>query len=161
MGQVPVLVVRNGATESRLCQSKTIARYIAAKTGLAGANPEQGADIDSVCETVVDLAAANNSAKTEEEKAAFLKDKLPATLATLEKLLGEGYAVGGKVSQADVVLYHLAHYLWAPSLFGPGNPAAAALVKASPKIAAIVANVAKLPGVAAWEAGREARKEPF
>ena len=54
-----------------------------------------------------------------------------------------------------------AHYLWAPSLFGPGNPAASALVKASPKIAAIIANVAALPGVVAWEAGREARKEPF
>ncbi len=157
MGQVPVLV----SAGSKICQSKTIARYIAGKTGLLGATAEEAADIDSVCETIVDLANAANAAKTDEEKAAFLATKLPDTLATLEKLLGAGYSVGGKTSQADVVLYHAAHYLWAANIWSPGNAAASALIKASPKIAAIIANVAALPGIAAWEAGREARKEPF
>jgi glutathione S-transferase len=161
MGQVPVLVSRAGAKTTSIAQSKAVARYIAKKVGLLGASDEEAADIDSVCETIVDLANANAAAKTEEEKAAFLAGKLPDTLATLEKLLGAGFSVGGRTSQADIVLYHAAHYLFAPSLFGPGNPPAAALIKASPKIAAIVAGVAALPGVVAWEAGRAARDEPF
>jgi hypothetical protein len=58
-------------------------------------------------------------------------------------------------------VYHFAHYAFVPTAFGTGNAAAAEKVKASPKVASIIATVAALPGVAAWEAGREARKEPF
>lgn len=89
--------------KTSVCQSKTIGRYIASKTGLLGSTPEEAADIDSVCETVVDLLNASGAAKTDEEKAAFVADKLTNTLATLEGLIGSGYAVGGKLSQADVV----------------------------------------------------------
>ena len=103
MGQVPVLVATVDGKKTSVCQSKTIGRYIASKTGLLGSTPEEAADIDSVCETVVDLLNASGAAKTDEEKAAFVADKLTNTLATLEGLIGSGYAVSGKLSQADVV----------------------------------------------------------
>ena len=65
MGQVPVLVSRAGAKTTSIAQSKAVARYIAGKVGLLGASAEEAADIDSVCETIVDLANANAAAKTE------------------------------------------------------------------------------------------------
>ena len=69
-------------------------------------------------------------------------------------------AYGGKLSQADVVLYHLATHALQSNMFGnPGNDAAIQAIKASPKVGAIVAHVASLPGVAAWEAGRVGRAE--
>lgn len=163
MDQVPVLVVKKAGKEYRLCQSKAVARYVAGATGLAGSSAEEAADIDSVCETVVDLSNANSQAKDEDAKKKFLEETLPKALAYFEKLLGPaGFAVGGKLSQADIVLYHFATHYFSPSAFNNGgNPAAAALVHASPKVASIIATVKALPGIASWEAGRAARAEPF
>ena len=95
-----------------------------------------------------------------------VREKLPTTLATLEKLLGEGLAVGGKLSQADIFLYHFATCFFEPNLrtseaAKPFNASAKALVHASPKVKAIADAVAKIPGVAAHEAGRAARGEAF
>jgi glutathione S-transferase len=162
MGQVPVLVVAKGGKEHKLCQSKAIGRYVAAQLGLLGASAEEAADIDSLVEVVNgDLMPASNAAKTPEERAKFVAEALPKHLATLEKLLGDKFAYGGKLSQADVVLYHLATHTHLPTPWGAGDPATLAAIRASPKVAAIVANVAALPGVAAWEAGRPARGEVF
>ena len=162
MDQVPVLVVKKAGKEYRLCQSKAVARYVAGATGLAGSSAEEAADIDSVCETVVDLSNASSQAKDEDAKKKFLEETLPKALAYFEKLLGAGFSVGGKLSQADIVLYNFATHYFSPSAFNNGgNPAAAALVSASPKVASIVATVKALPGIASWEAGRAARAEPF
>ena len=163
MGQVPVLEVSKGGRVHKVCQSKAVARYVAGQLGLLGASAEEAADIDSLVEVVNgDIMPASNATKTPEERAKFVAEVLPKHLATLEKLLGDKFAYGGKLSQADVVLYHLATHTHQPNPFGnPGNPEALALIRASPKVAAIVANVAALPGVAAWEAGRAARGEIF
>ena len=166
MGQVPVLVSTAGGKPTTVCQSKAIARYLASKTGLLGASAEEAADIDSVCEAIVDLQQASGNASDDAKREAFLREKLPTTLATLEKLLGSGFAVGGKLSQADVFLYHLATWFfeptpWTTEAAKPTNASAKALVHASPKVAAIVAAVKALPGVAAHEAGRAARGEAF
>ena len=158
MGQVPILEA-NGV---KVYQSKAITRYLAAKLGLNGASAEEAALIDAVCETVADMRAAVNDAKTDEAKAALLAEKLPAMVAALESNLGaDGFAVGGKLSVADVMLYHFAVWGNAPSAFGPGLPAAGALVAAASKAGAIVKAVAANAGVAAWEAGRAARNESF
>ena len=104
---------------------------------------------------------ASSAAKTPEERAKFTAEVLPKHLATLEKLVGEKFAYGGKLSQADVALYHLATHAFLPNMWSPGNAEAIAAIKASPKVGAIVAAVAAIPGVAAWEAGRAARGEVF
>ena len=162
MGQVPILTVTTASgTPSTICQSKTIARYVAAKTGLLGSTPEEGADIDSVCEAVIDILNSNSNAKDDAAKASFLSTTIPTALANFDRLLGDGYAVGGKLSQADVYIYHLATWAFSPNLWGPGNVPASDLLKANGKVAKIVATVAALPGVAAWEAGRAARNEQF
>lgn len=161
MGQVPVLEVTKDGKTAKLAQSKAIARYVAGVTGLLGATPELSADIDSVCELVGDISKDSGDAKTEEDKAKFMAEGLPKKLATLEALLGEGFAVGGKLSQADVFLYHLATHALGPSAFGPGNPPAQEALKASPKVGAIIRAVAANNGVAAWEAARSSRGEAF
>ena len=162
MGQVPVLEVTKGGRTHKVAQSKAISRYVAGQLGLLGASAEEAADIDSLVEVVNgDLMPASNAAKTPEERAKFVAEALPKHLATLEKLLGDKFAYGGKLSYADIMLYHLATHTHLPSPWGAGDPATLAAIRASPKVAAIVANVAALPGVAAWEAGRAARGEVF
>ncbi len=69
--------------------------------------------------------------------------------------------MGGKLSQADIFLYHLAKWAFAPNAWGPGNAAACALIAASPKVAKIVAAVAAIPAIAAWEEARTSKGEAF
>ena len=108
------------------------------------------------------MRTAVGDAKDDAAKAALLETKLPALIASLERNVGaEGSAVGGKLSAADVALYHFALWANAPSAFGPGLPAAGALVAAAPRLGAIVKAVAANAHVAAWEAGRAARGEAF
>ena len=158
MGQVPMLVV--GGT-TKIVQSKAIARYAAAKTGLMGATPEEAADVDAFCELFADMKTAIDGAKDDDAKKALLSEKLPAMLAIVEKLAGATACVGGKLSLADVTLYHLVTHALAPSIWGPGAGDAVSAIKASPKAGAIIAAVAALPGIAAWEAARPARSEVF
>ena len=158
VGQVPILE----AGSVKVWQSKAIQRYVATKTGLMGSTPEEAAVVDAVCETIVEMRDAVTAAKDDAAKAALLETKLPELIAHLERAIGgDGYAANGKLSLADVLLYHFAHYANAANAFGPGLPAAGALVAAAPKAAKILAVVAANKGVAAWEAGRAARGEQF
>lgn len=143
-------------------QSKAIFRYVSHKTGLMGSTPEEAALIDAVCETVLEMRTAVGDAKDDSAKAALLETKLPALIASLERNVGAaGFAVGSKLSAADVALYHFAHWANAPSMFGAGCPAAGALVAAAPRLGAIVKAVAANAHIAAWESGRAARSEAF
>jgi glutathione S-transferase len=158
LGQVPILEV-NG---TKLFQSKAIQRYIAGKTGLLGATPEEAALIDAVCESVFDMKSIISDAKDDAAKEA-VAGKLADSFKALEGQLGEdGFAVGGKLSLADILLFYFATCGNASNLFNPaGCPAAIAAAKASPKVAKIIASVAANENVAKWEAGREGRNERF
>jgi glutathione S-transferase len=157
LGQVPILE----SGDVKIFQSKAIARFVAAKTGLMGSNAEEAALIDAVCETVFELRDAVAAAKDDAAKAA-LPAKLAGVLKGLAGVVGEaGFSVGRTLSLADLYIFYFAGTGNVPTLFGPGCADAIAACAAEPKIAAIVAAVAAIPAVAAWEAGREGRGEKF
>jgi glutathione S-transferase len=154
MGQIPMLEVTKGGKTVKLVQSNAIARYVAAETGLLGGSGEEAADVDSVVELVRDLKAKCDAAKDDAGKEAFI-NTTTKLLGYLEKLVGGGFAVGGKLSLADVYLYHFFTIRVAE------DEKAQAVLQAHPKVAAVVAATAAVPGIAAWEAGRAARNEKF
>ena len=149
-GQVPTLVVDGGAP---IAQSKAIERYLAHALGIAGSGLA-AARLDSVCEAVADIKTKYNAAKENaEKKAAFMVE----AAALLASIAAQREAAGiASVTYADIVLYHHRKH-WVSDA---GD--AAALASAAPAgIHAAVALVAANAGVAAWEAGRAARKEIF
>jgi len=156
MGQVPLLKLEGGAV---LCQSKAIERYVAAALQLNGANPVEAAKIDAVGELLADVRTKLNGAKDEAAKAAAL-DFLGKALGYVSAFLaaaGSGFTVGAALSLADVQLYSFAHHFNAGEL----KERVAAAIAAAPAVAALVAKVGAIEGIAAWEQGRAARGETF
>lgn len=153
LGKVPVLE----AGDFQLPQSKAIERYLAAKFGLMGSTPEEAAWVDAVCEHVRDVNDAYRSKglfgmKDAEKKAEIEKkwfgEELPAFLQKLEKALpsADGYAVGGKTSLADVVLFKLLKDTYADDI--------SASYADCPKLSAIVATMDGHEGLKKWIAER-------
>lgn len=111
MDRLPILTY-NG---SKLGQTKTIERFLAKKFGFFGTNEVEAAQIDAITEHVRDIKQKYNDAKGNKSgdeqnaaKAAFVSDELPKWLDKLEHTLGtNGFAVGSKLSLADLTLYHL------------------------------------------------------
>ena len=93
-GQVPQLVITENGQETKLCQSNTIARYLARKFGLAGKDELAQARAEMVIDHFVDLqfcfrlcyTEQNEELKKEKFKK-FAEEQIPASLALLEKLL--------------------------------------------------------------------------
>ena len=139
MGRIPLL--QHGAFT--LAQSKSIERYVAAQVGLNGSSPQEAAAIDMVGGHVTDIKDKFVDAKrgkTGDELAAarakFLSEDLPTWLGKLDKTLGSGgFAVGGKLSLADVLVHQLV-----TAFFDEKDAAAAAAAKHA-KVAACVAAV--------------------
>ena len=149
---VPTLELPGGVIIS---QSAAIARYLARALNISGATPIDIARLDSVCEQVVDIKAKYTAAKADEaKKAAFFATDLPKLLAPVEKVLADIPSEAAGLTIADVYLYHLL------TRYSVEN--AAAFAAAAPAgVTAAVAKVAAQPGIIAYEAGREARKELF
>lgn len=111
MDRLPILTY-NG---SKLGQSKTIERFLAKKFGLFGADEIEAAQIDAITEHVRDIKQKYNDAKAKKSgdeqnaaKAAFVSDELPKWLDKLQNSVGtNGFAVGSKLSLADLTLFHL------------------------------------------------------
>jgi len=102
-GQVP-LYEEEGLL---LVQSMTIARYLARKHHLAGKDDKEAALCDMAVDGIVDVQAARNAAKTDEEKKKFAEEVLPKWLGYFEKLLGgKEYSVGGHLTWADIVAFN-------------------------------------------------------
>ena len=109
-GVIPVLEV-NG---QQLGGSLVIARYVAEKQGLGGANDWENALIASALDALTDLlqkVAAfifeDDEAKKVEKKQG-LEDEVNFTLTNLEKLVAankDGWLVGSKVTYGDLVVY--------------------------------------------------------
>lgn len=140
-----------------IAQSKAIERYISKKTGLFGANDEEAALIDSVCELVNDIKNKYTAAKVDEEK---LKEYFAVTFVEqvgyIEKFLAaspSGWVVGDKISQADVIIYHLVNFYF---------PAEANVAEKLPaNVTALVQKVTNNSGIAKWNLGRVDRGEVF
>ena len=111
MGKVPFLEV-NGKT---ICQSKAIERYIASNYNLMGGDSEDSAIIDSYCECLRDFKTAYHVEKKKENKEEVMNkwfnELLVNKLEVLDSIISNkggdltGYAVGGKLSLADISIY--------------------------------------------------------
>tara|TARA_B100000073_G_scaffold257447_1_gene217382 strand:+ start:3282 stop:3959 length:678 start_codon:yes stop_codon:yes gene_type:complete len=117
MNKLPALHLDNGEV---LCQSKTIERYLGTMFGMMGDSDFEFARIDSVCECIRDFKDAYQKVRRLEgdEREKGMEEWFSTTLAerlgALEKVLNRGslfedgsspYAVGSRMSLADVVIY--------------------------------------------------------
>jgi len=93
-----------------LVQSATIARYVAKKYSLHGANNIESAQIDMIYDGITDFATARYMAKTDEEKAKFNESR-PKWFGFFENLLkrnanGAGFFIGNGISLADIGMFN-------------------------------------------------------
>ena len=122
MGKVPFL---NVGGDTIISQSKAIERYLAGRFNMMGSSPEEAALIDSYCEYIRDFKTAYQGAKRKEDRKTALVEwfevTLPAKLWEFDVLLtrntdfqdipetiilpNKRFAVGGKLSLADIVIY--------------------------------------------------------
>jgi len=166
LGRLPTLDV-DGA---QIGGADVVARFIARQWGLAGnGSALQAAQIDTLCGLVKDTEAAFGKEDDKDKWFTSMATKqgeraLPFYLAGLEKLVGsDGFAVGGKVSLADAVIYRFfgesattAGLFGAPESVPMGNAAAteAALAQFAPKLSKIVTTFRTCPAIAAYLAQR-------
>jgi glutathione S-transferase len=116
MGKVPVL---EAGPDFALPQSKAIERYLARRFGMMGSTLEEEAWVDAIAEHVRDINDAysrkglffmKDAEKKAEIQKKWFEEELPEFLKKLEAALpagSEGFAVGDKVSLADVVIWKL------------------------------------------------------
>lgn len=141
MDRLPILEVDG---KFQLGQSKCIEKYVAKKFGFYGDSLEEECKIDMICEHVRDIKQKYNDAKAgksgEEATAAknkFIAEELPGWFAKLEKTLGgDKFAVGGKLSLADVTIQAFVQD------YADNKEGMAAAASGCPKLCGIVANVA-------------------
>lgn len=155
MGKVPVL---DAGPSFSLAQSKAIERYLAGRFGLMGSTPEEAAWVDAVCEHVRDVNDAYRSKglfgmKDAEKKAEIEKKWFAEELPTLLKKLDvavpgtDGFAVGGKTSLADIVIFKLLKDTYA-------DRDVATSYADCPKLGRIVSGMDKHKGLQKWIAER-------
>lgn len=133
-----------------LPQSKSIERYLAKRYNLMGSNDFEAAQIDSICEYVRDF-------KTEYQKTRALKgdervmgmtkwftETLPKRLCTLDLIVGQQFAIGDKLSLADIVLFSFG------TQFFDDTERATAAFNQTVNIKAAVERIQNLSQVKAW-----------
>jgi len=99
-----------------MCQSISIARFLANRFGLAGKSDLEKARADIVVDCVMDVTVpivniihAQTEERREELKKKFVEEELPVFFGNFEKILkqnngGDGYFVGDSVTWADLAL---------------------------------------------------------
>jgi len=125
LGRLPILEVRSCDNVLRVGQKGAICRYLGKSLGLAGSNEEEEAMIDMLCEHTEEMKTqfgkniwpyAKDPIENWEEKwfdspveAKERSDRcLQWFLHKIETFVGDdGFAVGGKFSRADAVLYNV------------------------------------------------------
>jgi len=143
MGRVPILTI-NGKTQ--IGQSRSIDRFVAKQFGFFGSNDIEGAHIDMIGEHTRDIAqkyfdarAGKKDAELATAKENFVHNELPQWLAKLEKTLhGDGFAVGNKLSLADIYIYRVVYELF------DDKAGARKAAEPNPRIIAIADKVAVL-----------------
>mmetsp|Transcript_146459 Transcript_146459/g.467871 ORF Transcript_146459/g.467871 Transcript_146459/m.467871 type:complete len:285 (-) Transcript_146459:70-924(-) len=152
MGKVPVL----GAGDFSLPQSKAIERYLANKFGMMGSTPEEAAWVDAVGEHVRDINTAYGSKglfgmkdaeKKKEIQAKWFGEELPVMLKKLDVALpgSDGFAVGSKISYADVLIFRLFKDTYTEAETGP-----AGVGEGCPKLQAIAKTVGSNANMQKW-----------
>lgn len=152
LNRLPLLVLPDGAVVG---QSKAIERMVARELGLMGSTEVEAAQIDAYCEHVRDIREAfakargtpfgPKNAETEEKLVKWFDEDMPNWMARLEKATGDsGFAVGSKLSLADVALYiFLTQGI-------SDQERCKKTYAACPSISGIVSGVGELEGVQMW-----------
>jgi len=146
-GSVPVLTY-NGV---QIPQSAAIMRFVANKTGLAGSNEIETAQIDAAFEHILDIRKGFFSNKADAAKLAdFWNKSFPEQVAALNKNVTGSPFFASKMSYADIAIYYTLYVL------GTENAEAVEkAVAANSKVASIRDAVAKDPKIAAYLAARK------
>lgn len=148
-GQLPVLYV-DGV---QLCQSHTIARYLARSFGYAGKTDLDQAKADMIIDCVDDMLRPIMPAyreKNEQKKAAMRRnyeEQLPVFMEMMEKLLesnpdSDKYFVGDDLTWADLSVMN--SWYWIPG-FGVIPP-----LENYPKLKAHKERIESIPRIADW-----------
>jgi len=149
-GQLPMLAV-DGVV---VCQSMTVARFLAREHGLVGKTNLEAAQADEIVDTISDATEKQynaflfekDEAKKAELQAKFKDEILPTFFKNMEARLtatGGEFFAGGALSWADILMFNFVSEL----------PDKAALDKA-PKVAALVDKVGALPNIKKWVESR-------
>lgn len=146
MGKLPILKIKHGNEITEIAQSKAIERYISKRYGLMGKDLIEEAKIDSVCECIRDIKDKYqkiSNSDSDSEKETYFKETLSNDLNDLVKVLDEGtkYAIGNKLSLADVHIYYLV------SQYYENKEAVRNIAGNIPRIRDIVIKVASRPEV--------------
>jgi len=149
-GQMPILEV-DGV---KLCQSKTIARYLAGQFGLAGKTDLDRARADMLVDCGADVLEPSikfffekDKAKQAELATKFKEETLPKSFELFEKLLkenkgGDSFLVGDSLTWADIAFIDLLGWLGALEVELPFDKA--------PKLKALRERVEAIPKIAEW-----------
>ncbi|CAH1248709.1 HPGDS [Branchiostoma lanceolatum] len=146
MGHLPILEV-DGTT---LCESTTIARFVAKRAGMVGKDDLEEAKADMIVDGVKEVFRKlltmffeKDESKKEELKKDVFENTLPECLRSFGKLANpSGYFVGDSLSWADVEFYNLMEMV-RPSF--PGD-----LLKDNANLSKVIANVGGNPAIAKW-----------
>ncbi|KAI9209107.1 glutathione S-transferase [Polychytrium aggregatum] len=164
-GQVPILTVDG---EHVIAQSRVIQRYAGAIAKLypGESDPLASLVIDQIADTIEDLWLKylpvfheSDAAKKRELNDKVIQQQYPALLAGFDKFLakyGGKYAVGDKLTSADVFLYDYFNALTGPDAAFELIPKD--LIDPYPNILRVVNLVREHPRVVEWEAKNAARQ---
>jgi len=153
-GQIPVLEF-DGV---KLCQSNTIARFLARRFNLAGKSDLDQARADMIIDCIEDTVNPGYAVFFEKDptrqaelKKKWLEEQLPASLDRFEKILkenkgGDGYFVGDDLTWADLGLFVISNVV---NHIGAGD-----LLEKRPKLFALHRRVETLPRIAEYLANR-------
>lgn len=120
-GQAPVLEITENSRTYAIAQSHAIERYLANKFHLMGRNEIERAQCDMIGEQVVDAfnsliliyrasySKSESEEKTKKDLEEAMRDKVPANLKLIEKILeankqGNGFLVGDALTLGDLQL---------------------------------------------------------
>ncbi|XP_078578727.1 hematopoietic prostaglandin D synthase-like [Branchiostoma floridae x Branchiostoma japonicum] len=155
MGQVPILEVDG----TMLCQSNSIARYVAKQAGLAGKTPMEQARVDMVMDVMDDMGKKGNAVfweKDEETKAEKKKEYeetfLPQFFTCVNKLVGDsGHFVGDELTLADITYFNTTNLV--------GNYFKLPNMEEFSGLKKVTEHVTSNPGIAKWL--KERPETPF
>ncbi len=152
LGQMPVLIERDGSSERQIAQSGAIIRHLARVFDLYGADEAHKTQADFIAETANDWRGKFAPVQF----AAFMKTDasviekywadLPTTLALFDRLLGDNDFFAGKsATYADAIVFDTID----------GNTSMKAdCADGFPRLTAFMARFRALPGVAEYVASR-------
>jgi len=146
-GQLPTLTYKG----SVICQSITIARFLAAEFGLAGRTNLEAAQanetvdaLGDILEKIVPVLFEPNQEKKAEDMKTLQEKTLPAGVGQLEKILssrGGQFFAGNSLTWADISVFHFCHIL---------QELAPQALSGAPGIADLYERVGQIPNIKNW-----------